>query len=137
MLLLSGCDQIAKFKVIEIGCAGPLTGDQAQLGIDTCQGVSLAIDEANQKNLVPGYTLKIQSLDDQHTPAQAVNVAKKFVSDRDVMADRAFRECNQKDDHGPGPGQGAEDPRPKGKTRPLQRRQLVLPVRSARDPGVH
>lgn len=87
LLLLSGCGQNgSNDKIIKIGCAAPLTGDQAQLGIDNCRGVRLAIDQANEKNLgLPGYRFEAATADDQHNPAQAVNVAKKFVSDRDVI----------------------------------------------------
>lgn len=64
-----------------------MTGDQAQLGIDTCRGVELAVQQANKKGLgIAGYGLRVLSLDDQHNPAQAVNVAKKFVADRDIVA---------------------------------------------------
>lgn len=85
--ILSGCSQQASNEpVIKIGCAGPLTGDQAQLGLDMCQGVKLAVDQANAKGqVIPGYKLEVVTLDDQHNPAQAVNVAKKFVADRDVV----------------------------------------------------
>ena len=85
--LLAGCGQSgASSKTIKIGCAVPLTGDQAQIGIDTCKAVRLAIDQANEKGFgIPGYQLEILELDDQHNPAQAVNVANKFTSDRDVV----------------------------------------------------
>ena len=74
-------------KVIRIGFAAPLTGDQAQLGLDTFNGVKLAIEQANQKGeVIPGYRLEAYPLDDQHNPGQAVTVARKFVSDPDVVA---------------------------------------------------
>ena len=74
-------------KVIKIGFASPLTGDQAQLGMDTFNGVKLAVVQANQKGeVIPGYELQAYPLDDQHNPAQAVSVARKFVSDKDVAA---------------------------------------------------
>jgi branched-chain amino acid transport system substrate-binding protein len=76
---------------IKIGCAAPLTGDQAQIGIDMCNGVELAIFQANdlEQQLNPGapaVQFEISRQDDQHNPAQAVNVAKKFVSDPAVLA---------------------------------------------------
>ncbi|OGW72401.1 MAG: hypothetical protein A2Y02_01085 [Omnitrophica bacterium GWA2_52_12] len=87
-LLAAGCSGAgASAPVVKIGCAAPLTGDQAQLGIDICNAVRLAIDEANARGeIIPGKTLEILALDDQHNPAQAVNVAKKFVSDPAVLA---------------------------------------------------
>lgn len=87
VISFSGCgDQDPGRKVIKIGCAAPLTGDQAQIGIDTCRGVRLAVDQANEKGLtVTDYKFEILELDDQHNPAQAVSVAKRFVSDPSVM----------------------------------------------------
>ena len=85
--LLSGCGNASKDPVIKIGCAAPLTGDQSQIGIDTCRGSQLAIDEANEKSaVIRGYRFELVSLDDQHNPSQAVNVAKKYVSDQNVVA---------------------------------------------------
>ncbi len=88
LLFLAGCGETHKqTSTIKIGCAAPLTGDQAQIGMDTCQGVRLAVDQANEKGLnLTGFTFEALTLDDQHNPAQAVNVAKKFVSDSDVLA---------------------------------------------------
>jgi branched-chain amino acid transport system substrate-binding protein len=88
MSFLAGCGkQSSTGQMIKIGCAGPLTGDQAQLGIDMCRGVELAVQKANEQGgILPGFHLEMLGLDDQHNPAQAVNVAKKFVSDRDVLA---------------------------------------------------
>lgn len=87
-IAFSGCSESKNASsVIKIGCAAPLTGDQAQIGIDMCNGVRLAIDHANEKGMtVEGRKLEIFALDDQHNPAQAVNVAKKYVSDLDVVA---------------------------------------------------
>jgi branched-chain amino acid transport system substrate-binding protein len=87
LLFIAGCEKTSSGPIVKIGCAAPLTGDQAQLGMDICRGVSLAIDHANEKgDVLPGYKLQLMNLDDQRNPAQAVNVAKKFVSDRDLMA---------------------------------------------------
>ncbi len=85
-LIFSGCSQSSS-KVIKIGCAAPLTGDQAQIGTDTCNGAKLAVQQANEKGAgISGYTFEVSLGDDQHNPAQAVNVAKKYVSDPDVIA---------------------------------------------------
>ena len=86
LLFLSGCSG-GESNTVKIGCAAPLTGDQAQLGIDTCNGVKMAVEEANEKGIgIPGKKFEVLSLDDQHNPAQAVNVAKKFVADPTVLA---------------------------------------------------
>lgn len=73
--------------VIKIGCVGPLTGDQASLGLDQAHALQIAVDRANaQGEILPGYRLEVVSLDDQHNPAQAVAMAKRLVADPDVLA---------------------------------------------------
>lgn len=73
--------------VIKIGSVGPITGDQASLGLDQLRALQIAVDQANAKGeIIPGYTLEIVSLDDQHNPAQAVAMAKRLSSDQDVAA---------------------------------------------------
>ena len=88
VFLWAGCGGMPSHSnVIRIGCAAPLTGDQAQLGIDVCRGVELAVDEANAAGGGPGGTrFEASLMDDQHNPAQAVNVAKKFAVDRSLAA---------------------------------------------------
>jgi branched-chain amino acid transport system substrate-binding protein len=72
-------------SVIKIGCAAPLTGDQAQIGIDHCQGVQMAVEEFNASGRLAGTRVEILKMDDQRNPAQAVNAAKKLVSDPAVL----------------------------------------------------
>lgn len=82
----TSCADSASSTVIKIGCAGPLTGDQAQIGSDMCQGARFAVDRANAAGRgLSGYTLEFVPLDDQHNPSQAVNVANRFAADPDVM----------------------------------------------------
>jgi len=76
-----------KQGVIKIGCVGPITGDQASLGLDQLRALQIAVDEANaQGEIIPGYRLEIVSLDDQHNPSQAVAMAKRLASDPQVVA---------------------------------------------------
>lgn len=76
-----------KTGVIKIGCVGPITGDQASLGLDQLHALQIAVDEANaQGEIIPGYRLEIASLDDQHNPSQAVAMAKRLASDPNVIA---------------------------------------------------
>ena len=76
-----------KTGVIKIGCVGPITGDQASLGLDQLHALQIAVDEANaQGEIIPGYRLEIVSLDDQHNPSQAVAMAKRLASEPDVVA---------------------------------------------------
>ncbi len=85
LLFAAGCGKPE--AVIKIGFAAALTGDQAPQGEDLRDGVELAIQQANaQGEILPGYRLALYALDDQHSPTQAVSVAKKFIADPDVMA---------------------------------------------------
>ncbi len=85
LLTVAGCGE--KGNVVKIGFASPLTGDQAKMGIDSLNGMKLAVEEANAKgDILPGTKIEIAAFDDQHNPSQAVNVAKRLASDSDVLA---------------------------------------------------
>lgn len=87
LLLAVGGLGAAKGGVIKIGCVGPVTGDQASLGLDQAHALQIAVDRANaQGEIIPGYKLEVVSLDDQHNPAQAVAMAKRLAADPDVLA---------------------------------------------------
>ncbi|MEW6410724.1 MAG: branched-chain amino acid ABC transporter substrate-binding protein [Nitrospirota bacterium] len=75
---LFGCTK--KEDVIKIGIAGPMSGDQAKMGLDFKNGVELALSEWNEKGGVLGKKIKMMVSDDQHDPKQAVSVANKMVN---------------------------------------------------------
>jgi branched-chain amino acid transport system substrate-binding protein len=77
----SGSDQTYK-----IAFQGPLSGDNAQLGINEVNGVQLAIDEANKKGDL-GFTLKLLKSDDGGDPAKAPAAAAQVIQDNTVMAE--------------------------------------------------
>lgn len=74
-----GCAK--KENVIKIGIAGPMTGDQAKMGLDLKNGVELAISEWNEKGGVLGKKIVMVVSDDQHDPKQAVTVANKMINE--------------------------------------------------------
>lgn len=78
-LVSLGCQK--KEDVIRIGVAGPMTGDQAKLGMDLKNGVTLAVDEWNARGGVLGKKILASVADDQHDPKQAVAVANKLVNE--------------------------------------------------------
>ena len=83
-LCLAGCGKA--HHVIKIGFAAALTGDQAPQGQSMLNGAVLAVEQANaQGDILPGYQVELVPMDDQHSPTQAVAVAKKLVSDPDVL----------------------------------------------------
>jgi branched-chain amino acid transport system substrate-binding protein len=72
-------------KTYTVAFQGPLTGDNAQLGINGLDGAQLAVDEANASHALP-YTLKLEQDDDQGDPSQAPSVAQKIVGNPNVIA---------------------------------------------------
>ena len=68
-----GCKK--KTDAIKIGIAGPMTGDQSKMGMDFKNGVTLAVEEWNEKGGVLGKKAEMVIGDDQHDPKQAVSVA--------------------------------------------------------------
>lgn len=79
-------------KTLSIGINLSLTGGDAESAAHMRDGALMAIDEANAKGTVKGYKLVPVVLDDatatagQYDPAQAATNARKFVSDKSVMA---------------------------------------------------
>ena len=79
-------------KTLSVGLDAPLTGSEAEEAIGEMDGALLAIEEANSKHLVPGYTLiPIQRSDATTTaggydPAQAAANARTFVANPSVVA---------------------------------------------------
>ncbi len=77
-VIFFGCQK--KDDVITIGIAGPMTGDQAKMGMDFKNGSVLAVQEWNSRGGVLGKRIELIVSDDQHDPKQAVAVANKMVN---------------------------------------------------------
>lgn len=67
-----------------IGFEGPLSGSNAQLGINEVNGVQLAVDQANAAGDL-GFKLKLVRSDDQGDPAKAPAAAAKIIQNTNVM----------------------------------------------------
>ncbi|MGA2192956.1 MAG: branched-chain amino acid ABC transporter substrate-binding protein [Nitrospirota bacterium] len=80
MGLLAGCSGKGG-DTINIGVAGPMTGDQSKMGMDFKNGVTLAVEQWNSKGGVLGKKVVVQIEDDQHDPKQAVAIANKLVNE--------------------------------------------------------
>ncbi|MCB8874980.1 branched-chain amino acid ABC transporter substrate-binding protein [Acidisoma silvae] len=84
--------QAADSKTIIIGINLPITGADAAGAKRIMNGALLGIQQANDSNEFPGYTLKPLVLNDatatagQYDPAQAATNARKFVSNEHVLA---------------------------------------------------
>ena len=74
----------AEDLAVKVGFAAPLTGANAGYGKDLQNGVQLALDEANAKNIkIGGKTARfeIAAEDDQADPRVGVQAAQKLVDD--------------------------------------------------------
>ena len=86
LLALTGCGSTKAEPIIRIGFAAPLTGDQAPQGQDMLHGAELAVEQAQAgPPIVPGFRIELVTLDDQHSPTQAVAAAKKLIADPYVL----------------------------------------------------
>jgi len=72
-------------KTIALAYQGPLSGDNAQLGINMDNAVKLAVKQANDKGDLP-FTLKFVDADDQGTPDGGPPAAQKLIAQSDVLA---------------------------------------------------
>lgn len=61
----------------------PMTGEQMQYGISLQRGAELALTQFNEAN---GTSYKIEVHDDKGDPKEAVNVANKIISSKNVIA---------------------------------------------------
>ena len=85
----SGTSGGAQGTVIKIGADLPISGADASDGVPTKHGVELAVIDANKKNMVPGFTLQADILDDAvngvHDPNQGAKNIQAFASDSAVL----------------------------------------------------
>lgn len=89
-LLLTGCGSSSKSsssgkKSYTIGFQLPLSGSNAQLGINMLDGAKLAVEQANAKGDL-GFTVKIAQSDDAGNPADSPAAAQKLIDNSAVVA---------------------------------------------------
>ncbi len=78
-----GCAVIKPGETIKIGMGAPMTGDNAQFGVDISQGQKIAVSDAGDLN---GFKFELVAEDDGGTAEGGAAVANKFVSDPTVVA---------------------------------------------------
>ncbi|MDK2799846.1 MAG: branched-chain amino acid transport system substrate-binding protein [Clostridiales bacterium] len=87
LLGVVGCsNQAGDSKVIKLATAAPMTGDYAQYGEYSKEGLELALEEINKNGGVLGKQIELVYGDDKGDPKEAVSVAQKFVNDRKIVA---------------------------------------------------
>lgn len=70
-------------KEFAIAFVGPLTGPNANLGINIRDGMRVAVEEANEAN--PDYEFSIKEFDTQGDPAQAPGQKDKYIPDESII----------------------------------------------------
>jgi len=83
--LLQGCSSDSPGQT-KIALCAPMTGNSAQWGEALKDGVNMAVDEINKAGGVLGKKFVVEFADDKGDPKEAVNVAQKLVTDRDLAA---------------------------------------------------
>ncbi len=78
-----GCAKIEPGQTIKIGMGAPMTGDNAQFGVDISQGASIAISDAGE---FQGFKFELDAEDDGGTAEGGAAVANKFVADPQIVA---------------------------------------------------
>jgi branched-chain amino acid transport system substrate-binding protein len=90
VLALAGCAGTQKANSIKIGWYGPLTGDTALWGQAGFNSMKMMFDDINAKGgLEVGdkkYILEAVGYDDKGDSTEAVNVAKRLISQDKVVA---------------------------------------------------
>jgi branched-chain amino acid transport system substrate-binding protein len=71
-------------KTYDIGFEGPLSGPNAQLGINEDNGVKLAVAQANASSTL-GFKVKLVESDDQGDPAKSPAAATKLTQDPNLL----------------------------------------------------
>jgi branched-chain amino acid transport system substrate-binding protein len=75
-----GCAGAMAAAPLKIGVGGPMTGSDAEFGIQMRNGVEQAVHDINAGGGILGRNLSVAIGDDAGDPKQGVSVAKKFVA---------------------------------------------------------
>ncbi|WHH57928.1 ABC transporter substrate-binding protein [Petroclostridium sp. X23] len=88
LLGLVGCANQAansNSNTIKLATAAPMTGDYAQYGQYTKEGLELALEEINKNGGVLGKQIELVYGDDKGDPKEAVSVAQKLINDKNIV----------------------------------------------------
>ena len=85
-LALGPADAGAQPKEVKFGCYAPLTGQLAIFGKSMQSGFEMAIDEFQKSPQAKGIKFSIQCEDDQGRADDGINIARKFIEDKSILA---------------------------------------------------
>ena len=79
----NGCAVIKPGQTIKIGMGAPMTGDNANFGVDISQGAMIAVSDAGD---FQGFKFELVAQDDGGSPEGGATVANKLVTDATIVA---------------------------------------------------
>lgn len=71
-------------KVVKIGLIAPLTGEISSIGLGIRNGADLAVRQANERNVIPGWHFELVPEDDQAQADPGRHAATKLAGDEDI-----------------------------------------------------
>ena len=83
--LMLPAQALAQDKIV-IGMSAPITGDNAEYGEYFRSGALLAVKHINAAGGIRGKQVELLIQDSKADPKEAVLIAQRFVSNRDVLA---------------------------------------------------
>jgi branched-chain amino acid transport system substrate-binding protein len=72
-------------KVVKIGVIAPLEGGLTEFGKEIENSVKLAVDQANERNAIPGWTIRVEAADDSSDPETGKIAAQRLAKDPEVI----------------------------------------------------
>jgi branched-chain amino acid transport system substrate-binding protein len=72
-------------RVVTIGVIAPLDNGLTDFGRGIANSVRLAVDQANERNAIPGYRIEVEALDDSSDPAIGEQAARTLAADPSVI----------------------------------------------------
>ena len=85
LIIMAGCSG-ADSKVIKIGHAVSLTGDNSPFGQSEATGLKIGVEELNKKGGILGKQVQIVSVDTRNDAAETVNAVRRLVEQEKVVA---------------------------------------------------
>src|SRR5688572_10798618 len=76
----------AQTAELKFGCYAPLTGPLAQYGKSMQNGMRMATADFQASGKLPNVKVTIQCEDDQNRADDGINIARKFIEDKSVLA---------------------------------------------------
>jgi branched-chain amino acid transport system substrate-binding protein len=78
-------DPVQSTKVVKVGVIAPLDAGLTSFGLGIRNSVQLAVDQANARNAIPGWTIELVAVNDSSEPEVGAAAAQQLVDDPAVV----------------------------------------------------